>query len=84
MWGELHGKGHWSGEIWNRVRNCQLHAAMLAISAVRDDEGNTRRYVALFSDTTVLKEHERKLERNAHYDALTGLPNRVLFADHLH
>ena len=67
MWSELHGNGHWSGEIWNRARNGQLYAAMLTISAVRDDEGNTRQYVALFTDITVLKEHERKHERTAHY-----------------
>ena len=40
--------------------------------------------VGRFSWRTVLEEHERKLERTAHYDALTGLPNRVLLADRLH
>jgi diguanylate cyclase (GGDEF)-like protein len=39
--------------------------------------------VALFSDITVLKEHESQLEHIAHYDALTTLPNRVLLADRL-
>ena len=51
---------------------------------MRDAEGNTRQYVALFSDITSLKEHEQKLEHIAHYDALTSLPNRVLLADRLH
>jgi GGDEF domain-containing protein len=29
------------------------------------------------------KEHQNRLEHIAHFDALTGLPNRVLLADRL-
>ncbi|MEF8699375.1 MAG: EAL domain-containing protein [Candidatus Accumulibacter sp. UW20] len=83
MWRNLIDKGHWYGEIWNRRKNGSLFAEMQTISNVCDARGNTRQYVALFSDITVLKEHESQLEHIAHYDALTTLPNRVLLADRL-
>ncbi|TRZ55681.1 MAG: EAL domain-containing protein [Rhodocyclaceae bacterium] len=83
MWTELTSKGHWSGEIWNRRKNGEVFAEMLSISAVSDADGKPQHYVALFSDITSLKEHQSQLERIAHYDALTGLPNRIVLADRL-
>ena len=84
MWSQLLNNGHCYGEVWNRRKNGEVYAEMQTISAVRDAQGNTRQYVALFSDITALKEHHSQLEHIAHYDALTNLPNRVLLADRLH
>ena len=83
MWKGLNAQGHWSGEIWNQRKNGDLYAALLTISAVRDGQGNTQQYVALFSDISGIKEHQQQLEHIAHFDALTNLPNRLLLADRL-
>jgi diguanylate cyclase (GGDEF)-like protein/PAS domain S-box-containing protein len=83
MWGALATQGYWSGEIWNRHKNGHLYAELLTISAVRYGQGDARQYVALFSDITTIKEHQRHLEHIAHFDALTNLPNRLLLADRL-
>ncbi len=83
MWHDLTEHGHWRGEIWNRRKNGNNYAEMLTISAVRDTQGRTQQYVALFSDITALKAHQEQLEQTAHFDALTALPNRILLADRM-
>ena len=83
MWSSLVEKGHWYGEIWNRRKNGQEYAEMLTISTILDDEERIKYFVALFSDITLAKKHEGELEHIAHYDALTGLPNRILLSDRL-
>ncbi|WP_295413522.1 EAL domain-containing protein, partial [uncultured Thiodictyon sp.] len=83
LWRALQQQGHWSGEVWNRRKDAAVYAVLETISAVRDAKGHTRHYVALFSDISLIKAHERELEHIAHYDALTRLPNRVLLADRL-
>lgn len=83
MWQSLKVHGYWAGEIWNRRKTGDVYAEMITISAVKDSRNRTQYYVALFSDITEMKEQQQKLEFIAHYDALTGLPNRTLLADRL-
>ncbi|MCU8072349.1 PAS domain S-box protein [Shewanella sp. SM32] len=83
MWTTLQQKGHWSGEIWNKRKNGEVFPEILTISTVLDDNGVVQNYVALFNDITAIKAHQRQLERIAHYDMLTNLPNRTLLADRL-
>ena len=83
MWQDLNIKQHWYGEIWDRHKNGDDYAIMINISAVPNATGQIQNYVALFSDITATKTHQQQLEHIAHFDALTGLPNRLLLADRL-
>ncbi|MBB1074744.1 EAL domain-containing protein [Rhodoferax sp. 4810] len=49
----------------------------------RDAQGQPVRIVGSFADVSFQKEHQNYLERIAHFDPLTGLPNRVLLADRM-
>jgi len=83
MWQSLRNEGQWQGELWNRRYLGEEFVEWLTVSAVRDDRGQIQQFVGLFSDITAQKAHETQLEYIAHYDALTGLPNRVLLHDRL-
>lgn len=83
MWGDLHSKSYWSGEIWNQRKNGEVYPEMLTISAVRDAQGQIQRYMALFADISARKAMEAQVHQLAFYDALTGLPNRRLLDDRL-
>ncbi|OAI28829.1 putative bifunctional diguanylate cyclase/phosphodiesterase [Methylomonas koyamae] len=83
MWCSLLGSGYWNGELWNRRKSGEVYAALTSISVVRDEHGRVHHYIGLSADITPLKNHELDLERIAHFDPLTGIPNRVLLADRL-
>jgi diguanylate cyclase (GGDEF)-like protein/PAS domain S-box-containing protein len=83
MWRSLLDTGHWRGEIWNRAKSGRVYPELLSISAVRDSDGKTTGYVSAFSDITLMKQTEDRLDHLAHHDALTGLPNRLLFGERL-
>ncbi|MCK7547693.1 diguanylate cyclase domain-containing protein [Marinobacter koreensis] len=76
-------QGFWRGEFASKRQGGQRYMAALTISPVRDDNGSVTHFVGLFSDISKLKAQEEKLRTMAHYDVLTQLPNRVLFAERL-
>ncbi|MBI5790391.1 MAG: EAL domain-containing protein [Rhodocyclales bacterium] len=58
---------------------------LLEITRIRlfNPDGSLRGIAGMAADVTERMEHEKHLERVAHYDALTGVPNRQLLADRL-
>jgi diguanylate cyclase (GGDEF)-like protein/PAS domain S-box-containing protein len=83
MWRKIRDEGYWRGEVWNRKKSGEIFVVLLTISSVRQRNGEISHFVAIFSDITLIKQHQQRLEHLAHFDALTQLPNRMLLADRL-
>jgi len=83
MWNAVKEDDFWRGEIWNKRKNGEIFPELLSISSVRDATGEIQHYIGIFTDISELKTHEAELDRMAHYDPLTGSPNRRLLADRL-
>jgi two-component system CheB/CheR fusion protein len=83
MWEKIQEQGWWQGEIWNRKKDGDLYLEWLSINTVKDQEGRVVNYVAMFSDITLVRESQHRVEFLATHDDLTGLPNRTLFNDRL-
>lgn len=73
--------GQWSGEARSCHKDGTELTLRLSVSLARGGDGAIEYYIALLSDMTQLKKRQQQLERNAHYDALTQLPNRLLLAE---
>ena len=65
-----HKQGH---DVW----------VLLGVSVVRDTQGSPLHLIFQIQDITNRKRAEEQLIHDAFHDALTGLPNRALFADHV-
>jgi diguanylate cyclase (GGDEF)-like protein/PAS domain S-box-containing protein len=83
MWQAITSQGYWQGEAWNRRKDGTLFAERLTIVAVPGADGKPHHYIAMFADVTSASLQRRRLEERANYDALTGLPNRVLLGERL-
>jgi diguanylate cyclase (GGDEF)-like protein/PAS domain S-box-containing protein len=83
VWNQLIETGHWKGEVWFRRKQGEDFAVNLTISSVFDESGRVLHHVALATDITDQISQQEQLERIAHYDAVTQLPNRILLAREL-
>lgn len=54
-----------------------------SVSLIRDQDGKPAYFVAVIEDIRDRKKYDEELQHLAHYDTLTGLPNRTLFNDRL-
>ncbi|MEH7181188.1 nitrate/nitrite transporter [Neobacillus vireti] len=51
MWDSLLSVGYWEGFIWNKRKNQEIYREWLTISAIKDDSGETKNFVAMFHES---------------------------------
>lgn len=78
IYNEIKKRGNWHGEIWSKRKNGDMYPEWLNVSTVKDVDGRVLNYIGVFSDISAVKESQQKLDYLAHYDSLSGLPNRLL------
>ena len=72
-------QGRWEGEVAFRSPEGLSSILAVVVQAVRTREGVLDHWSAIARDITEERNQQRELGRLATHDALTGLPNRVLF-----
>jgi diguanylate cyclase (GGDEF)-like protein/PAS domain S-box-containing protein len=72
-------------QLEKRYQHKQGHTVwvLLTVSLFHDRQSQTSRFIFQIQDITDRKRAEERLLHDAFHDALTGLPNRALFIDHL-
>lgn len=83
IWGALHSGQPWTGELQNRKKNGDIYWENAHIAPVFDPSDKVTHYLAVKEDITEKRTQEERILRQAHFDALTGLPNRFLALDRL-
>jgi diguanylate cyclase (GGDEF)-like protein/PAS domain S-box-containing protein len=83
IWHNVERHGYWQGEVWNRKKSGEVHVSWLSFSAIKNEKGEPLQYMSILTDISRLQEDIENARYLANYDSLTGLPNRLLFHDHL-
>ena len=75
----MNGAGAWHGEIIGKRKNGELFPQSVSIGVVRNANSEITHSFSIFSDISVLRAAEERMQKIVNYDSLTGLPNRTLF-----
>jgi len=81
VYAQLAAGGSWEGETWGCRKDDSRYPQWLSISGVRDADGTVTHSITLFRDITTQREAQDRIQRLAHFDPLTNLPNRALLAE---
>lgn len=83
LWKTISSGNAWQGEMQNRNKDGEIFWEHANIAPVLDESGNIVHYLAVKEDITHRKQQEERILYQAHFDALTDLPNRFLSLDRL-
>jgi diguanylate cyclase (GGDEF)-like protein/PAS domain S-box-containing protein len=77
-------RGSWRGDFKHQLPSGEPCMLQLSVIAVRNAKGRVRNHVLAIADITQAHQQFEQLQRQAHFDELTRLPNRVRLAQMLH
>lgn len=75
--------GVWQGEMHSSRSSGEKFWEQVIVTPIKDGTGQPSHYLILGEDISIRKRYEQQLLRQANYDILTGLPNRMLALDRL-
>ena len=61
MWKTLKNKNRWAGNIYNKTKAGVPFTSYLSISAIKDDDGNLKNYIGVFTDISNVLEYEKSI-----------------------
>ncbi len=81
MWDTILSGKPWRGDITNRDKAGELYTVTQGISPLFNDKGELTHFLAVQQDISEKRRLEEQIHYLAFHDALTELPNRMLFQD---
>lgn len=83
LWETISKGETWCSETVERAKDGDIYTVSQTITPMLDEDGQITHFIAIHEDITAQKKTQERIQYMAHYDALTGLPNRALFYDRL-
>lgn len=76
LWKTIMKKKVWKGKIKNRKKNGEFYIVETVIVPLLDSDSNIREFLSIRHDVTEITEKQQEIEKLAHTNFLTELPNR--------
>jgi len=73
----------WFGELHNQKKDGSYYWSYTTISPMLDGAGAVTNFVCIEEDISLRKEYETRLLKQANFDEITDLPNRILALDRI-
>jgi diguanylate cyclase (GGDEF)-like protein/PAS domain S-box-containing protein len=83
IWTAIEAGLAWKGEMPCRAKDASGYTADITVTPLTDEEEHPEHLIVIARNITERKIYEGQLDYQAHHDALTDLPNRLLFSKEL-